>query len=282
MRNRSTPIFLYPPKPADEIKGAHELLAHELAAQSYRVLPETYTNLNGQLRNSALSVFLFGQKYDEDALQLTQIAAAQTKPWVVWSAPVRNDVGGGGIDIDQMGLLRYVEQMQSASKTYLSSNIPPETLKQEVMALLRPDSRTSTPADGKPRVYLVYNARDFSEAANAGLIKLHYRNDFQFEIPDDPAQHTSRLMRSDGVVLIWGNAGEDWCSREFAQIAQTAGRRGGQALCVFDPRESKIPIIGEIRRRFQNFYVAEQFGPKFDPGRLDPYFDPIRRSAEAK
>ena len=76
---------------------------------------------------------------------------------------------------------------------------------------------------------------------NAGLISFHFRKAVHFEHPDDPAQHTARLTRSDGVLLVWGNADEEWCSREFAEIVQTSTGSRASGLCLFEPANRRRP-----------------------------------------
>jgi hypothetical protein len=278
MRNHSTSVFLYPPQPGPDLQGAHTTLAEELTAQSYRLVPDRSVNLAGQLREASMSVFLLGEGFDDTASELVEIAAAQTdKPWVAWCSPAAEHTS----NLDQAGFCSSVEDKDVAGKTYLNATITPSKLKEEVLGLLRPDSRAAPPTDSKPRVYLVYNARDRAEVKNAGLISFHFRKDVNFEHPDDPAQHTARLARSDGVLLVWGNADEDWCSREFLEMVQTS-RRGAAGLCLFDPLQSKADAIAKIRLQCADVYIGEQFG-KFDPARLTTYFAPIlRRPGEAR
>ena len=123
----------------------------------------------------------------------------------------------------------------------------------------------------------MYNSRDRGEVKNAGLISFHFRKEFHFDHPDDPAQHTLRLSRSDGVLLVWGNSAEDWCSREFAEMVQTSRRAGAKGLCLFDPQEPKTAAVQQIRAGFRDLYIGEQFG-KFDPARLATFFTPLLRS----
>ena len=148
---------------------------------------------------------------------------------------------------EQSGFCAYLEQLDSSTKTYLNSSILPAKLKEEVLSLLRPDPLALPDTQGgKPRVYLVYNSRDRAEVKNAGLISFHFRNDVVFDYPDDPAQHTARLSRSDGVLLVWGSADEDWCSREFAEMVQTSRKnRRPRAVSVRSPRRED----GGRRRR---------------------------------
>lgn len=279
MRNDSTSVFLYPAHPSPDVREAHGALAAELSAQSYRLLPDRTVNLPDQLREASMSVFLLGSDYDETTGELAELAAARKdKPWVVWCSPTVEQKAAA----EQIGLCAYLEQLDSAGKTYLSSGIMPAKLKEEVLALLRPDPRALPETQGKPRVYLVYNSRDRTEVKNAGLISFHFRKEFHFEHPDDPAQHTLRLSRSDGVLLIWGSAREDWCSREFAEMVQAARLAKSQGLCLFDPPETKTAAIQTIRENFRELYIGEQFG-RFDPARLQTFFTPLlRHSHEAR
>jgi hypothetical protein len=273
MRNHSTAVFLYPSHPGADLQEVHKALTAELSAHSYRILPDRTVNLTDQLREASLSVFLLGPDYDETAGELVEVAANQKdKPWVVWCSPTVEQKAPA----DQIGFCTYVEQLDSASKTYLDAAIMPAKLKEEVLGLLRPDPRALSSTEGKPRVYLVYNSRDRAEVKNAGLISFHFRKDFHFEHPDNPAQHTLRLSHSDGVLLVWGNSDENWCSREFAEMVQSSRRTGACGLCLFDPKETKTAALQEIRRGFGDLYIGEQFG-KFDPTRLTTFFTSIAR-----
>jgi TIR domain len=279
MRNHSTAVFVYPSNPGPHLQDVYQALTAELSAHSYRILPDRTVNLTDQLREASLSVFLLGPDYDETAGELVEVTAGQKdKPWVAWCSPTVEQKAAA----EQIGFCTYVEQLDSASKTYLHPGIMPAKLKEEVLGLLRPDPRALTPTEGKPRVYLVYNSRDRAEVKNADLISFHFRKDVHFEHPDDPAQHTLRLSRSDGVLLVWGNADENWCSREFAEMVQSSRRTGAHGLCLFDPKETKTAALQEIRRGFVDLYIGEQFG-KFDPTRLATFFTSIlRRSPGAR
>jgi hypothetical protein len=63
-------------------------------------------------------------------------------------------------------------------------------LREEVLALLGPDPRALPDAQGKPRVSLVYNARDKADFKNAALISHHSSKRRALRHPDDPAQHS--------------------------------------------------------------------------------------------
>ena len=276
MRNHSTSVFVYPPSPDPDLQDAYKLLVAELSAHSYRVLPDRKVNLPDQLREASLSVFLIGERYDENAGALVDIAAQLDKPWVAWCSPALENAGA-----DQIGFSANLEQLESRTKMYLNPGVTPSKLKEEVMALLKPAPRGAPAAEGKPSVYLVYNARDVAERKNAGLISYNFRKDFHFEHPDDPAQHTQRLTQSEAVLLVWGHAEEEWCSREFLEIVQTARQGDSRGLCVFDPRDAKVDAVEQIRRTFgEQVYIGEQFG-RFDPARLETFFNPLRRRAAA-
>jgi hypothetical protein len=170
--------------------------------------------------------------------------------------------------------------MESGRKTLLGDVITPEKLKQEVLALLSPKSKIPSAAGGKPRVYLVYDSRRNSEINNAGKIAFHYRDEFHFEHSDNPRGHTSWLTQSEGVLLIWGEAGEDWCAAEFEQMLRLSHNTRARGLCLFDPEHSKTLLAEQIRKTYsaRPIHVTEQFGA-FDPARMEPFFAPIRTTA---
>jgi hypothetical protein len=273
MRNHSTAVFLYPASPGPDLHDTHAALTAELTARSYRVLPDRRVKLPEQLLEAALSVFLVGEHYDETAGELVEVASQQrAKPWVVWCSPsVENAT------VDQAGFHAHLEQLDSTAKTYLKPGILPAKLKEEVLALLKPPERPPRDSSDRPSVYLVYNARDAAERKNAGIISYTFRKEIHFEHPDNPAEHTRRLAHSDGVLLVWGNADEEWCSREFLEIVQASRRPDANGLCVFDPKEPKAGAIAEIRKSFgDHLYIGEQFG-SFNAAVLEPFFTPLRR-----
>jgi TIR domain len=275
MRNRSHSVFVYPPHPGPTLQDAHNTLAGELNAQSYRLLPDRLVSLPEQLREATLSVFLLGDAYDETVDALTKAASMDGKPWLVWCSPASQDAVP-----EQLGLLRHLEQLDSLNKTFLNATITPSKLKEEVLALLRPATLATHSASEKPRVYLVYNLREREDKVNAGQIIYHFKNEFHFELADDPAQHTERLAGSDGVLLVWGNTEEEWSATEFESMIQVSRRARARGLCLFDPKEEKFPTVDLIRRGATDIHIVEEFG-KFDPSRLDPFFDPIRRKSVA-
>jgi hypothetical protein len=274
LRHRSTAVFLYPPNPGPDLREAHTLLAAELSARSFRILPDRSVNVDDQLRGAALSIFLLGADYDDGADRLVEVAQAHSsQPWVVWCSPAADQTAVA----EQQGFCAHLEQVDSPRKTFLNAEILPNQLKEEILGLLRPDARALPETRGKPRVYLVYNARDRAEAKNAGLISFHFRKTFHFEHPDDPTQHATRLSKSDAVMLVWGHADEEWCSREFDEMIRSPRQRDVRhGLCLFDPSATKLEAVRQIRSGFADLFIGEQFG-KFDPSRLATFFDPLLR-----
>ena len=275
MRNRSTPVFLYPPRPSDALIDAHMPLSKELAVQNYRLLPDRLVNLPGQLREAQLAVFLMNSVYDQDLDDLTQIAKTSGRPWVVWCSPGCQDG-----EPEQLGLIRNLQQFESPTNnfTFLNETIDPRKLKEEVLAILKPSVLATSQPSEKPKVYLVYNSRDRRERGNAGQIAYHYRTEFHFDYADDPAQHNARLANSDGVLLVWGTTDEQWCTPEFQSMMQVPGRAQAKGLCLFDPAEQKIAVMDQIRKHGTGVHILEQFGP-FEPGRMESFFNPIRQNA---
>ena len=272
MRNHCTPVFVYPPNPDEyELKKARGSLVDELADMSYRVLPDRYVNLPDQLREASLAVFLQGEKYDNTVRELAEVARQQGRPWVVWCSP-----SGEATKVpEQMVQLEFLEQMDAPKKTYLNASKSADQLKEEVRSLLNPDPRAIAGAGGKRRVYLIYKSANRGERMNAGRIATSFEKEFRFDHPDDPAQHTALLTGSDGVLLLWGNAEEEWCAHEFEAVARSARAKG---LCVFDPKETKGAVLQQIREKASDVYITEQFG-SFEQSRLEQFFNLIRRSA---
>lgn len=273
MRNDATPVFIYTGEPAEDIQEANEALSAELTAQGYLVLPDRRTSIDAQLRKSELSVFLLGRSYNDSVEGLTDFVALRNdKPWVVWMAPEVLP----SLQPEQLAFLDSVRSRKSPLRTELTC--PPLKLKEEVLALLKPDPAVRTSPDGKARIYVVYNIRDQSEALNAGRITRHFRREFDFEYPKDRSAHTRLLSSSDGVLLVWGTADQTWCEREFADIVQASRGDVAKALCVFDPKGEKESAIRDIRERRKDIHVVELFGPEFDPASIEPFLAPIRRT----
>jgi TIR domain len=278
MRNASTPVFLYPTRPGPTVRDAHESLAKELTAWSYRLLPDRLVSLSEQLREAALSVFLLDDVYDETLNQLAQDARTIGKPWVIWCSQASLD----GVP-RQLGLIQEIERMDSPTKTLLqATNISNKLkeLKEAVFDPLRPNALPPRVESDKPRIYLVYNSKDRRERGHAGKIVYHFNSEFQFDHPDDPAQHSARLATSDGVLLLWGSSDENWCAPEFQSMVQVSRRALAKGLCLFDPPGEKEAVAKQIRARSLGICVLEQFGG-FDPIRMESFFNPIRRGSAA-
>jgi hypothetical protein len=277
MRNHATPVFVYPPAPAADLTEAHAALTRELHAQSYRVLPGDELDPFPSLNRSELAVLLLGAAYDqsETTRQLAEQMAKLDKPFVIWPAPSLDSAG----DATQRGFFQYLVDLESPRKTLLRAAITPEKLKEEVLAILNPRAKMPPPVEGKPRVYLVYDSAKTSEKNNAGKIVFQYKDDFHFDLSDNPRQHSLCLTQSDGVLLVWGEAKEDWCAAEFEQMVRLASKAKARGLCLFDPKESKAALADQIGAD-HSVSVATQFGA-FDRARLEPFFAPIRRLPEA-
>jgi hypothetical protein len=226
MRNHSTPVLLYPRIAPAEIREAHSVLSRELNARSYRILPEDELDPVPHAGNCDVGVLLLGARYDETNRRLVAALNSAGKPFVVWPSPAVNSSG----ELEQRGFFHDLLQMDSGRKTLLGDAITPDKLKQEVLALLSPQSKIPSATGGKPRVYLVYDSRRNSEINNAGKIAFHYRDEFHFEHSDNPRGHTSRLTQSEGVLLIWGDAAEDWCAAEFEQMLRLSHNTRARGL----------------------------------------------------
>jgi hypothetical protein len=274
MRNHSTAVLVYPRNPAPELEDAHSALTRELNAQSYRILPEDELDPVPHVGRSDLGVLLLGARYDETTCRLVDALGNRDKPFVIWPSPVLENAGS----LEQRGFFQDLLGIESRRKTLLSPAITPEKLKQEVFALLNPAARITSATEGKPRVYLIYDSRQNSETNNAGKIAYHYKDEFYFEHSDNPRQHSSCLTQFEGVLLVWGDAGEEWCASEFEQMVRLSHRQRSRGLCLFDPSESKRLLAEQIRTTCSDppIYVAEQFGP-FNPVRLEPFFGPLRK-----
>jgi hypothetical protein len=225
---------------------------------------------------SELAVLLLGASYDqsETPRRLAEEVRKFDKPFVIWPSPAVENAG----DLAQRGLLKELRNLECARKTLLSPIITPEKLTDEAKAILH--NKIPPAEDGKPRVYLVYDSQQNSEAENAGQIALNYAHEFYFEHSDNPRLHTGYLTQSDGVLLVWGDAAEEWCSTEFDLMVRLSNQPKARGLCLFDPKQPKLALAKQIRSEHPNICVAEQFG-KFDKAGLDPFFAPLRRSQGA-
>jgi TIR domain len=276
MRNRSTPVLLYPRRPEPQIEEAHSALTRELNARSYLILPDNELDPSTYVPQCELAVLMLGAKYDEASRNLVNNIRNLEKRFIVWPSPALENTG----EPLQRGLFQDLRQFESGRKTLLDPGIASVKLNQEVFAKLDPLANIPPAAGGKPRVYLVYDSRQNSEKNNAGIIAYHYQDEFHFEYSDAPRQDNVRLTQSEGVLLVWGSAGEEWCAQEFERIVRLASRSKSRGLCLFDPKESKVALAHQIRTGQSAIHVAEQFGP-FDPARLEPFFGAIRTAAEA-
>ncbi len=279
MRNHATPVFLYPKRPGPEIAMVRAALETELYDRSYRVLPDEEVDLANQVRQAELSVFLVGPGIDAaEATELVRIARSETaKPWVVWRSPA-TDPSSAAAQFAQL-----VETgLASDKKSYFDQGVAPERLRREIRALLRQDRLEDREArSGRARIYLVYETGSDREKAKAVSVTSRFGNDFRFEMPDDPVRHSERLMRSDGVLLLWGDSDESWCAREFQSMMQAVRPHTSPGLIVFNPRSfTKVAAVQQIRSQFANVYVGEQYECELDAARLEPFFAPLRQRAQ--
>ena len=274
MRNRSTSVLVYPRRPPAELEEPHAALTRELNARSFRVLPEDELDPVRHVPTCELAVMLLGKEYEDNTRRLITALAELNKRFLIWPSPALESGG----TLEQRGFLQYLAGLESGQKTLLGPAMTSEKLKQEVLALLNPQTNAFPAPPGKPRVYLIYESGRGREKDNAGKIAFHFREDFHFEHSDDPRRHIPCLTQSDGVLLVWGDAGEEWCASEFEQVVRLSQQARSRGLCLFDPKESKVAATELIRGKFSDppIHVAEEFGA-FDPSRLESFFNPIRR-----
>lgn len=276
MRNQSTPVLLYPRNPDPELAEAHSVLRGELNAQSYRVLPEDELDPIRHARSCDLGVLLLGARYNATTRRLVDSLRTAAKQFVVWPSPAV-EMNGEPV---QRGFYQELLHLEAPGKTLLSSSITPEKLKQEVIALLKPQAKMSPAPGDKPRVYLIYDSTRSREKDNAGRIAYHYADDFHFEYSDDPGRNNVRITQSDGVLMVWGDAKEEWSGPKFEQMIRLSCKTKSRGLCLFDPKEDKHSLAQQILTTYAGpeIHIAEQFGA-FDATRLEPFFTPIRRGA---
>jgi hypothetical protein len=276
MRNHATPVVVYPRSANPEVKDSHAALTRELHAQSYRVLPEDEFDPIRHVSASDLAVLLLGPHYDETARRLVEEIKNRQKQFLIWPSPSLDQ----SADLTQRGFFQELIDLDYPRKTLLSPFVTPEKVKQEVFAILNPQAKLPPSMGAKPRVYLIYDSRQNSEADNAGRIAFQYRDEFHFDHSDNPRQHNICLTQSDGVLLVWGEAAEDWCATEFEQMVRLSNQPKARGLCLFDPKQAKLAYADQIRSQYSTIHVAEQFGP-FDKRRLEPFFAPLRRPEPA-
>jgi hypothetical protein len=120
-----------------------------------------------------------------------------------------------------------------------------------VRILLNPDPNAPEDVGGKRQIYLIYNSEYVAEKKNAGRIAMFFDSEFHFDHPDDPGRHTSRLTRSDGVLLLWGNQEEEWGTREFKAMVTSARNARAKGLGVLDPKETKSAVLELLRGKAQ-------------------------------
>lgn len=271
-----TPVLVHPRNPELELSETHSALTRELTAQRCRIVPEDELDPVPHVKNSDLAVILLGARFDETVLRLVRSLKDNDKPFVIWPSPALEKTN----DLTQRGFFQDVVAMKCTRGTLLSPAIDPHRLKQEALALLCPQTKIPSSGEGgKPRIYLIYDSDRNSEIDHAGKIAYHYKDDFQFEHSDNPRQHSSRLTQSEGVLLVWGEAGEEWCAAEFEQMVRLSRIPQSRGLCLFDPKQSKTLLADQIRSNFPDppIYIAQQFGT-FDPARMEPFFNPLRNS----
>jgi hypothetical protein len=276
MRNHCTPVLVHPHNPELELSETYSALTRELNAQSYRIVPEDELDPVPHVNSSDLAVILLGARFDETVPRLVRSLRDKDKPFVIWPSPALEKTG----DLTQRGFFQDLVAMKYARRNLLSATIDPQKLKQEVLALLNPQAKIPPSGErGKPRIYLIYDSDRKSEIDHAGKIAYHYRDDFHFEHSGNPRRHSSWLTQSEGVLLVWGDAAEDWCATEFEQMVRLSHIPRSRGLCLFDPKDSKTLLADRIRSNFPDppIHIAEQFGG-FDPTRLEPFFTPLRRA----
>jgi hypothetical protein len=249
------------------------MLKDELIGHGFRVLPDSLLQMEQRMHESALAVFLLDQVYDPHMLELMQAMANREKqPWVVWESPAAL----GTTNQDQKMLLARVDQrLKSSLRRYFDSKIRPDQLKREVMDLLKPAAGVVSAPSTKPRVALIYDGHRREELANASDIRYRWGSEFDFMLPSEGL--LPRTVGSDGVLLVWGRAEESWCSDQFERLSAFAATKG---LCVFDP--DKHSAVQQIRqsRVGDRWHISEHYG-RFDPNRLEPFFEPLRSSNAA-
>jgi hypothetical protein len=243
------------------------MLRDELGRDGYRVIPDSLVDIEQQMHESALAVFLLSGEYDSRIFQLTEaIAARPERIWALWTSPAAEATR----DQNQRLLLARLKQRQLQGKRDFGSGIRPDQLKQEILNLLRPSTRALPAYTGKQRVALVYDDRTNQELLNAGEIRFKWAREFDFDLPNDGLP--PKAAGADGVLLVWGAAAENWCSDQFERLNSA---RVMKALCVFDP--DKREVVDQIRRSLgREWHITEHYG-NLDPGRLDSFFEMLRQ-----
>jgi hypothetical protein len=206
MRKQSVPVFVYRPQPSPELDEAYRIVRNELIARSYRVLPEDFADLTGEITRAAVSVFLLGREFDKLVRDLVLCVRDQKKRCVIWSSPWAIK--------EQDFLCEELQQIKPFGMTYLDRQRSAVDLKIAALEILEPQGKPIAPLS-KPSVYLVYNRNSEIENTNARRIRYYFEDEFDFTLADDPSLHAERMTTSDGILIVWGQAGQDWCVRQF-------------------------------------------------------------------
>jgi len=297
MRNQKQGIYIAEPPPV-ELDTDWRKLRVELEAKGYRVLPELRLDpiafddeaIRMAVEPAALSVHLFGARWDEFAAAQAQVARTLNKPVVIWVARRSRQVPSQQQEAFLAGHAGFGEYRNR----FEFIDTPEATLwdvRDVILEQLCPHPKeASAVADsGRKAVYLICDRSDPVETDRAWRLRSEIVEHERLEValpetglPDSTAlyeEHIRRIRTCDAVLLFRAAAPEKWFRLNREDVECEPGRFRQQ------PFRSRAIYLADGNREvgLQQFeasgglVIHERSG--FQIESLDPFLAPLRLGA---
>jgi hypothetical protein len=297
MRKELQCIFLSPPvdaaDPNSTVGNLYQKLRAELR-QEYQVVPfpgNTSSDADS-LARSLLSVHFLSRRFDQLTIDRISMARqADHRVLVVIAHDLGSDEASpmsGFLNVLKSFIKNTADELPAPLRLF--SWVPGKHQTGDLVALVQkliPSGESPTPTGRGSLVYLICDPRDVREEEVQKLCDHVQKSPMNIALSrsaqdtqEGVLDHLKNLATCDGIVLLWGRAGEDWFRKYQSELKSVPGFRPGRAVdsksMLLRPKdERKILIAQEMVR-------PEDLWEGFDPSKLDSFLASVRNRTKSR
>lgn len=233
--------------------GIRERLEEQLKRDQFNVFPGV--EINSDFGDAAiqrelgrpecvLSVHLFGNDYDADAVRHAEIARRLQKPVYVWADidPADCDGASGQLMATRCGFAEYRQLVTYRDRQAANPAEFVHEVREIATRLANKGKRTGA------HLYLICDRarpveRDAAESIGAFIRTVNATLNVVMPPDSDVGEHYERLRTSRAVILYRGNTPADWFTGHYADICRQARKQPALRSGVFLQTPAILPPV---------------------------------------
>jgi hypothetical protein len=291
MRKERQTIFLSPPvdaaDPTSVVGNLYRRLRDEFR-QEYQVvpLPGNMSSDSDSLAKSLLSVHFLSRRFDQLTIdRITMARQAGHRVIVVIAHELASDETSpmsNFLNVLKSFIRNTADELPAPLRLF--SWVPGKHQTRDLVSLVQqliPGETRPISAQRGSLVYLICDPRDVREEEVQKLCDHVQKSPMNVALSrsaqdtqEGVMDHLKNLAICDGIVLLWGRAGEDWFRKYQSELKSVPGFRPGRpvdskAMLLRPNDEHKISVAQEMVR-------PEDLWECFDPSKLDDFLASVR------